>query len=109
MPRPYPASSLPRPYSPRTPTVMELLLFHTGMPVLVVQWVELYSELGRYCREGEGGEGVGRWHDVGCLPYQADTIMASAEQTMPFVLREDPVQTTRATVHPKSGMGKQTL
>ena len=39
--------------SPRAPTVTELLLFHTGAPLLVVQCGLLKLELGRYCIRGK--------------------------------------------------------
>jgi hypothetical protein len=38
---------------PRLPTVRELLLFHTGAPLLVVQCCELCALLGRCCRQGQ--------------------------------------------------------
>ena len=40
--------------SPRTPTVSELRLFHTGAPLLVVQCALLCCELGTVCGRGGG-------------------------------------------------------
>ena len=48
------SSPHPHPHSPRTPTVDELLLFHTGAPELVVQWGESKWEEGRICERGWG-------------------------------------------------------
>lgn len=53
------AASVPPPTrrSPRSPTVSELLLFHTGAPELVVQCGLLNADEGRYCTE-RGGSGA---------------------------------------------------
>lgn len=43
---------------PRGPTVMELLLFHTGAPLLAVQYMVLAEEEGRtWGKAGKGREG----------------------------------------------------
>ena len=56
---PPPSRPLPPPlfFSPRAPTVDELLLFHTGAPEFVVQCAESWCDDGR---SWEGGEGVVR-------------------------------------------------
>jgi hypothetical protein len=46
-----------------TSPVRLLLLFHTGAPLLVVQWVLLCAELGRYCAGQEGSGTCDRGED----------------------------------------------
>ena len=48
--------------APPTPTVSELLLFHTGAPLLVVQCGLLKADEGRYC--GRGGGRAAGWVKV---------------------------------------------
>lgn len=70
---------------PRTPTVDELLLFHTGAPELVVQYGALWWEEGRSCLLVEREEDEGKVRRRRCVGEQTKKRKPSMGMHVSFV------------------------